>query len=451
MSSYSWSDPLHHFRERISSRPSRQHTSSSSSKAAATPKMSIELSTANRCIDAILDPQRQEVLPLVQNSSKYVKDRETSSFPRNIVRETRARWYRLKPRTRRVILFGILPIVLFYFAIDIFDTLFPQYGLPVADVLSFPLPVANRNEFVVIINTYQRPLLLLDAVQHYAEKCGPKIGIKSVYVIWAEEKVTPPAPEHFFDRHLPKKRSQVSVLSVPNSLNSRFLPIPDVQDMAVFMVDDDIRVDCHSLKTAFLAWKMNPSSMVGFYPRLAEWDLSDDGKRHIRAPPERFIYQSWPIVYWRQRMNFILTKACFLHSHYMSVYSDPNQHPIEILQYVDKYFNCEDVAMSLLVANITKPTDGTLDGLPVRPIYVEGSVSDKGLFNGISTGTGHMARRSECLSDLSNLYQMKGWGIPLDREFPLRKSSWRRHTPGFWWQYRPSNVFEWFALSNIFK
>jgi Glycosyl transferase family 64 domain len=241
------------------------------------------------------------------------------------------------------------------------------------------------------------------------------------------------------------------VLSVPNSLNSRFLPIPDVHDMAVFMVDDDIRVDCRSLKTAFSAWKANPSSMVGFYPRLAEWDLSDDGKRHIRAPPERFVYQSWPKVYWRQRMNFILTKACFLHSHYMSVYSDPNQHPVEILEYVDKYFNCEDVAMSLLVANITKPSDGTPNGLPARPIYVEGSVSDKGLFNGISTGTGHMARRSACLSDLSNIYEKKGWGLPLDREFSLQKSSWRRHAPGFWWHYRPSNVFEWFALSNVFK
>jgi Glycosyl transferase family 64 domain len=347
-----------------------------------------------------------------------------------------------------VILFGLLPIVFCYFAIETIDALYPKYGLPLTDVVNFPLPIANINEFVVVINTYRRPLILLDAVQHYAEKCGPKFGIKTVYVVWKkEEKSIPPAPEDFFDRRQPKKRSPVTVLSVPNSLNNRFLPIPDVQDMAVFMVDDDIRVNCRSLTTAFSAWKANPSSMVGFYPRLADWQLTDDGKRHIRAAPERFVYQSWPIVFWRQRMNFILTKASFLHSRYMTLYHDPNQHPVEILNYVDKYFNCEDVAMSLLVANITKPTDGTSDGLPVRPIFVEGIVSDMGLFNGISTGRGHLARRTECLTDLSNLYLKNGWGLPLDQEFPLQQSSWRRHTPGFWWQYRPSNVFEWFAFS----
>lgn len=300
----------------------------------------------------------------------------------------------------------------------------------------------NNDGFAVVINTFKRPNQLADAVRHYADTCGLQAGVQQVYIVWAEEGVTPPAPESFFEYKTQSRRqsnrSGVTMLQVSNSLNSRFLPIPDVQDMAVFMVDDDIRVNCKSLMAGFAAWKTHPFSMVGYYPRLAQMS---------RWGAEEFVYQSWPIVFWRNRMNFILTKACFLHSRYMTMYSDPGLHPKEILDYVDKYFNCEDVAMSLLVANITKSETK----VAARPIYVEGKVSDKGLFNGISTGTGHMTRRSDCLTELTAIYKRNGWDVPLDTAFALRESSWLRHVPGFWWQSRPSNFFEWFALSNVLK
>jgi len=87
----------------------------------------------------------------------------------------------------------------------------------------------------------------------------------------------------------------------------------------------------------------------------------------------------------------------------------------------------------------------------VLPIYVEGSVRDKGLFNGISTGTGHTEQRSRCLTDLTSIYQKHGWEAPLQRSYGLKEASWVHHAPGFWWQFRPSNFFEWFALGNVFK
>ena len=86
-----------------------------------------------------------------------------------------------------------------------------------------------------------------------------------------------------------------------------------------------------------------------------------------------------------------------------------------------------------------------------RPYYVEGKVSDVGLFGGISSGTGHFATRSDCLTQLSDIFRSKGWGSPLEDEFDLVASSWVKHSPGFWWQYGPSNVFEWFGLANIFS
>jgi Glycosyl transferase family 64 domain len=356
------------------------------------------------------------------------------------IRDLRVRWYLLTPFIRRCCTMGLLPILLLLSLTGVIDLLFSRYGnkqwMDATSALS-----VHSSGFVVVINTYKRPSQLADAVRHYADVCGLSSGVEQVYIVWAEEGAIPPTSESFFSSSVRAQysvnRAEVSFLFVKNSLNSRFLPIPGVADKAVFMVDDDIRVSCPSLRQGFSAWKTHPFSMVGYYPRLAAQSSRGDGTQ--------FVYQSWPVVFWRNRMNFVLTKACFLHSRYMTMYSDPDFHPSEVLQYVDKYFNCEDVAMSLLVANATSSSDSQ------RPIYVEGRVSDKGLFNGISTGTGHMTRRSDCLTDLTAIYKEKGWGVPLNSAFSLRGSSWLLHAPGFWWQSRPSNIFEWFAVENIFK
>ena len=412
MNSHHWSESLlHRFRGRvvdsattsdhnaiISSNDTHSGSTSSHTTMTTTESKKASMSTNDNSKAALSIHHHHESLPLMMNSDNASNKDNRSSIHRQIIRDVRSRWNRLTTKTRRIICFYILPLVVFYLTADILDAAFPRYGL-VLDIDNvnppFLLNVAKANEFVVVINTYQRPKQLKDAVRHYAETCGPSIGIQTIYIIWAEEGVTPPTPDSFFrDQKKARKRATIKVLQVRNSLNSRFLPIPDVQDMAVFMVDDDIRVDCRSLHRGFEAWKSNPTSMVGYYPRLSLLDDADTNIRFVREPPNKsFIYHSWPIVYWRQKLNFILTKACFLHSQYMSIYSDPNLHPIEVLNYIDQYFNCEDVAMSLLVANITKSDTSPI---PARPIYVEGNVRDKGLFNGISTGTGHMTLGSLC-------------------------------------------------------
>ena len=304
-----------------------------------------------------------------------------------------------------------------------------------------PLSIQQKprnDSFAVVINTFRRPQMLKEAVQHYGETCGRRMGVGQVFIVWADLKNKPPSSTDTLfgpvDRIRARKhRSPVTILKAPkDSLNSRFLPIRQLKHDAVFMVDDDVRVDCQSLWRGFQAWEAYPQSMVGYYPRLAA----------VKPDKKSYIYQAWPIVWWRQKMNFVLTKASFFHSKYLTLYSDPRIHPTEILDYVDKRMNCEDVAMALVVANATKQPQ----------IYVEGSISDKGLFNGISTktsGTEHMDARSKCLDDLTQIYEKHGWARPLDKAFPLRKASWVKHFSK--WQYRPSNIFEWGALENIFK
>jgi hypothetical protein len=320
------------------------------------------------------------------------------------------------------------------------DVWFHYYGL--GDVKH--MPTRNTSAaFAVVINTYRRPRMLQEAVTHYADTCGRTFGVDQVFIVWADPETTPPElSDLFLTEHTESNnRASVDVLKKKkDSLNSRFEPIPQLKSDAIFMVDDDVRVSCPSLALGFQAWTAFPNVMVGYYPRLASPPRTTTRKQG------EFVYHGWPTVFFGGTFNFVLTKAAFLHKQYLAIYSDETRHPREILHHVDEHRNCEDVAMSLVIANYTR---GASHGS--YPIYVEGSVVDKGLFGGISTGSGHMTTRSDCLTALTKIYKDHGWGIPLSFQASLKQQSFVHHYPGFWWQYGPSNFFEWFALSNVFS
>ncbi|KAG7371998.1 glycosyl transferase family 64 protein [Nitzschia inconspicua] len=398
-----------------------------------------------------------------RNGTRY----HTKSI-KNVVRHIAQRlwfhWRRLETKSKIVTAVTAI-IILQYSLIQFWDYCLLRTGM----VYTSNRPVKSSEQyFAVVINTYKRPDMLRQAVQHYADACGTKYRVGQVFVVWAEQNVTVPSPESFFDNSNAKAvrtstnnketghptRAEVTVLQVSkDSLNSRFEPIPQLITTSVFMVDDDIRVSCPSLRLGFQAWTENPNSMVGFYPRLSSPPIRSTG-----TVQTELIYHAWPIVYWRHKMNFVLTKASFLHSKYLELYTNDDTFPKQIKDHVDQHMNCEDIAMSMLVANFTRyqvsiqqeTKRSDQPPLPARPIYVEGQVSDLGLFGGISTGAGHMTTRSDCLTQLSSIFVSKGWGLPLEHDFDLQESSYVHHAPGFRWQTKPSNFFEWLAFANTF-
>jgi hypothetical protein len=397
--------------------------------------------TSNARRDTVSGDDEQSV-PLRGNEKRYRSNMMLSPWRVRLTRELRVRWSLLSRYSRGVLMI-FLPLFFMHLSLGTIDHFFHYYGSK--EDSSAPAS-STEPGFAVVINTYKRPERLAEAIRHYADTCGRRVGIDHIFIIWAEEDVTPPETSSFFTSSLKngrpiKNRSTVEIIRVEkDSLNSRFLPLANLQSKSIFMVDDDIRVDCFSLYQGFTAWKGDPDAMVGYYPRLAAPGRGQSKESH------EYVYYSWPTVFWRHQMNFVLSKACFLHERYMELYSSA-AHPQAIKDYVDKYFNCEDVAMSLLVANYTRSETGKA----AVPIYVEGSVSDSGLFGGISTGGGHMNQRSKCVTDLTRIYEQHGWKPPLDEPTNLLAASWVHHAPGLWWQYRPSNIFEWFALENIFK
>jgi hypothetical protein len=294
---------------------------------------------------------------------------------------------------------------LFLFAII---TLTPALLLSKPSPRALPVPTPLEDQFTVVVNSYKRPRALARALEHYRE-CP---GVHSVRVIWCESDTPPPTDET-------PGLAPVLYHHLPDSLNSRFLPLPSMETEAVFCVDDDIGVDCPDLLVAFQEWQEHDRTLVGFYPR--SHSLVGPG------PPPQYRYDFWWRVWAEQEFSIVLTKAAFLHVDYMKIYSE--KMPVELREYVDEKFNCEDILMALLVASESH--------LPPR--YVRGRLIDFGVVGGISTGhqwwkSSHAISRDTCLTEMSEI----GWGDTTG--MPLVKG---RADPNvtFW----PSTWYEWLS------
>ncbi|KAK6926322.1 Glycosyl transferase 64 domain [Dillenia turbinata] len=247
-------------------------------------------------------------------------------------------------------------------------------------------PDSSRGNYTVLINTWKRNSLLKQSVAHYAS-CR---GTNAIRVVWSE--VDPPSDslQASLENIVLSKSNKAHIpncsfnLNDENTLNNRFKPILDLQTDAIFSVDDDVIVPCLTLDFAFTVWQTAPSTMVGFVPRM-HWLLK--GKNGVSY----YKYGGWWSVWWTGTYSMVLTKAAFFHRKYLDLYT--HGMPSSIHDYVTKERNCEDIAMSLLVANATDAT----------PIWVKGKIYEIGS-TGISGLQGHSYKRNKCLNDFVSLY-----------------------------------------------
>lgn len=235
--------------------------------------------------------------------------------------------------------------------------------------------------YAVVINTWKRYGLLKRAVAHYSG-CA---GVEAVHVVWSEPREPPEALRRSV---LNCSRAAAKVGFVMNrgddSLNNRFRPIQGLRTDAIFSVDDDLIVPCSTLRFAFGVWQSAPSAMVGFVPRM-HWPADP------RSNTKEYRYGSWWSVWRTGTYSMVLSKASFFHRRYLDLYT--NHMLPSIRDYVTENRNCEDIAMSFLVANLT--------GAP--PIWVQGRIFEIGS-TGISSLKGHDLRRSRCLNTFASMY-----------------------------------------------
>ncbi|XP_052199302.1 glycosylinositol phosphorylceramide mannosyl transferase 1 [Diospyros lotus] len=237
-----------------------------------------------------------------------------------------------------------------------------------------------RKGYTLLINTWKRNDLLKRSISHYTS-C-PKLD--SIHIIWSEPD--PPSESLIeFLNHIVQSNSRNGQdielkfdINKEDSLNNRFKEIKDLRTDAVFSIDDDIVFPCSSVEFAFSVWLSAPDAMVGFVPRIHWIDKSN-------GDAGRYIYGGWWSVWWTGTYSMILSKAAFFHKKYLSLYT--NDLPASIREYVTKNRNCEDIAMSFLVANAT--------GSP--PVWVKGKIFEIGS-TGISSLGGHIEKRSACVN-----------------------------------------------------
>ncbi|GAB4858699.1 GDP-mannose transporter [Ancistrocladus abbreviatus] len=251
---------------------------------------------------------------------------------------------------------------------------------------SSSISAPSRGGYTVLINTWKRNSLLKQSVAHYAS-CR---GTDAIHIVWSESDPPSDNLRAYLNKivwsksqtaHKPNFRFD---LNEEDNLNNRFKPIEEVRTDAIFSADDDVIVPCDTLDFAFSVWQTAPSTMVGFAPRM-HW-LGEE-----RNGIAYYTYGGWWSVWWTGTYSMILSKAAFFHRKYLDIYT--HKMPTSIRDYVTRERNCEDIAMSLLVANAT--------GAP--PIWVKGKIYEIGS-TGISSLKGHNHKRNKCLNDFLSLF-----------------------------------------------
>ncbi|WOH12459.1 hypothetical protein DCAR_0831963 [Daucus carota subsp. sativus] len=238
----------------------------------------------------------------------------------------------------------------------------------------------SRKGYALLINTWKRNDLLKQSISHYTS-CP---GLDSIHIVWSEPDAPSDSLVKFLNLVIQSKANngrQIELkfdINKEDSLNNRFKEIKDLKADAVFSIDDDIIFPCSSVELAYSVWRSAPDAMVGFVPRI-HW--IDQSKGNVN----QYMYGGWWSVWWMGRYSMVLSKAAFFHKKYLSLYT--NEMPSSIREYTTKNRNCEDIAMSFLVANAT--------GAP--PIWVKGKIYEIGS-TGISSISGHTEKRTQCVN-----------------------------------------------------
>ncbi|GAV56776.1 Glyco_transf_64 domain-containing protein [Cephalotus follicularis] len=243
------------------------------------------------------------------------------------------------------------------------------------DLLSTP-----RKGFAIVMNTWKRDDLLKQSLAHYSS-CG---GLDSIHIVWSEPTLPSDSLKEFLYHILQSnsrdgRRVKLKFdINEEDSLNNRFKEIKDLETDGVFSIDDDVIFPCSTVEFAFKVWQSAPDTMVGFVPRRHWIDKS-------KGNTNWYVYGGWWSVWWTGTYSMVLSKAAFFHKKYLSLYT--NEMPASIKEYITKNRNCEDIAMSFLVANETN----------APPIWVKGKIFEIGS-TGISSLGGHSDMRSQCVN-----------------------------------------------------
>ncbi|KAL3993959.1 Glycosyl transferase 64 domain family protein [Acanthocheilonema viteae] len=236
-------------------------------------------------------------------------------------------------------------------------------------VPSFFLPFhASAEGFTGVILTYNK----LDSLFVIIRLLARVASLRSIVVIWNHPHEPPSMTEW------PHINRPIHVIHMDqNMLSNRFIMFSEITTDAVFTLDEDmIAVNVDEIEFGYQIWRENPDRLVGFLPRAAVFNESTKSyEYHVERA---------------NSMNIILMGAAFYHKYYGMLYHELL--PPEIINYVERNKNCEDIAMNFLISGVTgkSPLKVTLRKKFVCPKCID---NDRSTWN-----AAHLLQRSTCIN-----------------------------------------------------
>lgn len=229
-----------------------------------------------------------------------------------------------------------------------------------------------NEQFTIVLLTYERVPLLMQTL----ERLKGMAYLNKILIVWNGINQKPREDLVWPDVGVPI----VLVKVAENSLNNRFLPYDVIETDAIFSMDDDSPLRQDEIVFGFRVWRESRDRIVGFPGRYHAWDGSQN---------------SWQYNSNHScELSMVLTGGAFFHRYYLFVYT--NLMPSTIRTIVDKFMNCEDIAMNFLVAHLTRK--------PPIKVTSRWTFHCANCKTSLSKDNSHFMERHECLNIFTSIY-----------------------------------------------
>jgi hypothetical protein len=259
------------------------------------------------------------------------------------------------------------------------------------------LPSAQLSEekFTIVILAYHRDKGLSDILVRL-KNCP---YLDKVVIVWNNE----PTYIHPREWEWPNIGVPIEVVrGEGNTLNNRFLPFSNIETEAILSLDDDVCLAQEEIVEGFRVWQKHRTTLVGWMSRLHILHVYDNNQWSYQ-----YMFRGKHCEY-----TMMMTNAAFFHKYYTFLYT--YWMPDRIRTYVRKNLNCEDIAMSFLIAHITRQP----------PVAIGGKRSPecKKPTNeiGIHRKAGHLEKRSSSVKEFESAY---GY-MPLKTNYYMTVGPW---------------------------
>jgi Glycosyl transferase family 64 domain len=231
----------------------------------------------------------------------------------------------------------------------------------------------------IVISTFQRPKELNNTLTILTTTKIP--SLLEIVVVWNNIGEAPPDPT--ISEHGVKVRYRAST---KNSLNEKLRIDTAYQTRAIFLSDDDVHFQPSDLEFAFQMWReFGRDRITGALPRCCSFSSSTN---------------AWEYNFCEngEIYNLVLTNLAFVDISFLDYYSSEDAQMVQIREYVDKVFNCEDIALNFVVSMLTCSGPLLVRGRNPHVNYDPQA--------GLSRNPGHMETRSKCLNEFSEILNL---------------------------------------------